>query len=156
MSRETSHPRRPDIHIKHVTGVQLHINPVRQSSLRGRVHRSKGGVRGGQPRHQTSSRQDKSLWAECGHKSYVHRFKGGVRGGQPRHQTSSRQVTRSTVTKVVFLVSKAECEAASLAIKLVQDKSLWAECVPQQSCSLFQRWSARRPASLLTQFNLNY
>ena len=38
----------------------------------------------------------------------------------------------------MFLVSKAECEAPSLAINLVRDKSLWAECVPQKSCSLFQ------------------
>ena len=32
------------------------------------------------------------------------------------------------VTKVVFIVLKAECEAASLAIKLIQYKLLWAEC----------------------------
>ena len=71
-------------------------------------------------------------------------------------QDKTSHYGQSAGTKVMFIVSKAECEAASLAIKLVQDKSLWAECVPQQSCSLFQRWSARRPASLLTQFNLNY
>ena len=35
-----------------------HECPVtHQSGLRSRVHRFKGGVRGGQPRHQTSSRQ---------------------------------------------------------------------------------------------------
>ena len=84
--------------------------------------------------------QDKSLWAECGHecpgthqsslKSRVHCFKGGVQGGQPRHQTSSKQVIMGgvRVSKVVFIISKAECEATSLAFKLVEDKSLWAEC----------------------------
>ena len=51
------------------------------------------------------------------------------------------------VTKVVFIVLKVKCEAISLAIKLIPDTSLWAECVPQKSCSSFQRWSARRPAS---------
>ena len=43
----------------------------------------------------------------------------------------------------MFIVSKAECEAASLAIKLVQDKSPWAEC--RHKCPT--EWEAASPAA---------
>ena len=48
-------------------------------------------------------------------KSCIHYFKGGVRGGQPRHQ--------SCITFNLFIISKAEREAASLAIEHLKSKS---------------------------------
>ena len=51
----------------------------------------------------------------CDAKRCTHYFKCGVRGGQPRHQ--------SCITFNLFIISKAEREAASLAIKYLKSKA---------------------------------
>ena len=66
-----------------------------QSSLKSRVYCCKGGVRGGQPRHQTEA----NGFAFICYQSCVYRFKGGVRGGQPRRQTSDHKHQRRSARR---------------------------------------------------------
>ena len=94
-----------------------HVCPdTHQSSLKSRVYCFKGGVRGGQHRHQTEA----NGFAFICYKSYVHRFKGGVRGDQPRRQISDYKHQRRSARRPASSSHLRSIDVSQLGISRIQ------------------------------------